>query len=124
MSEIGGFVVWLADDDAVRDSLQILLEIEGFTVRAFASGPTVLGAAEDDAADCLVLDVHMPEMNGFDVVRALRDMDVHFPTIFLTGLTDERLESRARPAGVHCVLAKPVAAEALVTEIHGAIVRA
>ena len=60
------------DDEAVRDSLRNLMESEGFEVRAFSNGHDLLSEASLPAIGCLIVDYHMPAMNGLELVSALR----------------------------------------------------
>ena len=108
------------DDDATRDSLRLLLEGEGFEARDFASGHLFLDAIRPAAGDCLVLDVNMPDMNGFDVFKELRQRGDWLPTIFITALPDPTLQSRARSAGAFALLEKPHRADELLALIRRA----
>jgi len=95
------------DDEAVRDSLRVLLETHGCSVRAFASGAALLESPPVAVAGCLVLDYHMPQGNGLDLLDELRARQVMLPAILITGLGDPRIASRADEAGVLAVLQKP-----------------
>jgi FixJ family two-component response regulator len=67
-----GRLLAVVDDDAdVRIALQRLVSSAGFAVETFASGAEFLQSIEDHEPDCLVLDLHMPELSGFDVQGAL-----------------------------------------------------
>ena len=62
--------LWVAeDDDAVRDSLQMMLESIGREAKAFASADNFLAAYHQDMAGCIVLDIRMPGMNGMELQR-------------------------------------------------------
>ena len=65
----------------------------------------------------------MPDMNGIDLARRLRNRDMAAPIILITGYPDENIAARAAAAGVHDVLLKPPARRSLVTRIRGAIER-
>jgi two-component system response regulator FixJ len=110
------------DDDAVRESLKMLLECEAFEVRAFASGPEFLDDIAGGACGCAVLDIHMPVMDGFAVLEAMRSRGVALP-IMLTGHGDGLVERRAQQAGVIAMLRKPVDDGELMQAIHGALGR-
>jgi len=114
--------VYVVDDDAdVLGSLRFLLETDGFEVRTFRSGVSLLNAVCSTGVDCFVIDYKMPEMNGIDLVRRLRNRDIAAPVILITGYPDENIAARAEAAGVHHVLRKPLLDESLVTRIRGAI---
>ncbi|HEU0217558.1 MAG TPA: response regulator [Stellaceae bacterium] len=111
------------DDDATRDSLRLLLEGEGFAARDFASGRLFLDAVRPASGDCLVLDVNMPDMNGFDVFNELRRRGDALPIIFITAWPDPMLRSRARAAGAFALLEKPHRADELLALIRRAAAR-
>ena len=114
--------VYVVDDDAgVLSSLRFLLETDGFNVRTFRSGAAVLNAVRSTGIDCFVIDYKMPDMNGIDLARRLRNRDMAAPIILITGYPDENISVRAAAAGVHDVVLKPLLDESLVTRIRGAI---
>lgn len=94
------------NDEAVRDSLRMMLEAEGFPVRAWGSPLTFLTEASLDQACCLLVDVHMPEMNGLALLGRLRDEGKTIPVILMTGLVDRRIQQAAQQAGAP-LLKKP-----------------
>jgi two-component system, LuxR family, response regulator FixJ len=83
--EIVKQVIVVDNDEAVRDSLRKLMESEGFEVRAFSNGHDLLSEASLPAIGCLVVDYHMPAMNGLELVSALRRRGVSIPAILFTG---------------------------------------
>jgi two-component system response regulator FixJ len=114
--------VYVVDDDAdVLRSLRFLLETDGFTVRTFSSGVSLLNAVRQTGVDCFVIDYKMPDMNGIDLARRLRNRDIAAPVVLITGYPDENISARAEAAGVRHVLLKPLLEESLVTRIRGAI---
>src|SRR6187551_1347860 len=81
-----GFVVIVLDDDlAVRNALKFSLEVEGFTVRSYATGAELLDAADPPDCGCLVVDQHMPGMSGLDLIDLLRSRHFSAPAILITG---------------------------------------
>jgi two-component system, LuxR family, response regulator FixJ len=114
--------VYVVDDDAdVLGSLRFLLETDGFEVRTFRSGASLLNAVHPTGVDCFVIDYKMPDMNGIDLAGRLRTRDIAAPVILITGYPDENIAARAATAGVRHVLLKPLLDESLVTRIRGAI---
>lgn len=114
--------VYVVDDDAdVLRSLRFLLETDGFNVRTFRNGSALLNAVRSTGVDCFVIDYKMPDMNGIDLARRLRNRDMAAPIILITGYPDENIATRAAAAGVHDVLLKPLLDESLVTRIRGVI---
>lgn len=122
MSSPAKATVYVVDDDAdVLGSLRFLLETDGFNVRTFRSGAALLNAVRSTGVDCFVIDYKMPDMNGIDLARRLRNRDMAAPIILITGYPDENISTRATAAGIREVLLKPLLEESLVTRIRGAI---
>jgi FixJ family two-component response regulator len=114
--------VYVVDDDAdVLGSLRFLLETDGFDVRTFRNGASLLNAVRSTGVDCFVIDYKMPDMNGLDLAGRLRNRDIAAPVILITGYPDENITARAEAAGVRHVLMKPLLEESLVSRIRGAI---
>lgn len=86
----GDNVVFIVDDDAgVRSALQMLVKSLGLPARAFASGEEFLEAYTGSGGSCVLLDVRMPGMSGFDVRQRLAAMGAQLPIIFLTAQGEE-----------------------------------
>jgi FixJ family two-component response regulator len=114
--------IYVVDDDiGVLGSLRFLLETDGFKVRTFRNGAALLNAARSTDVDCFVIDYKMPDMNGIDLARRLRNRDMAAPIILITGYPDDNIAARAAAAGVHDVLQKPLLDESLLMRIRGAI---
>jgi len=109
------------DDEAVRDSMRILVESYGYQVHDYPSASAFLAEDGPGGADCLVLDLHMPEMDGLELVGELHRRSVRTPTIMVTGRKDDSLAQRARKAEVLALLYKPVAAGELIGWIERAV---
>jgi FixJ family two-component response regulator len=100
-------VVIVDDDDSVRDGLTDLMEACGYSAEGFESGERFIGSDQLNCTDCLVADVHMPGMSGFELYNRLVASGRAIPTILITARDDERTRARALQAGVHCYLPKP-----------------
>ena len=109
------------DDEPVADSLKSLLETFGFDVRCFTSGSDFLVDYERRSASCLVIDHHMPGLNGLDIVDQLQKQGVRVPTILISGRLDTKIRQRASSLGVTCVIEKPFAADRLINLIRTAL---
>jgi len=93
--------VYVVDDDAgVLGSLRFLLETDGFNVRTFSNGASLLNAVRSTGVDCFVIDYKMPDMNGIDLAGRLRTRDIAAPVILITGYPDAKIAVRAADAGV------------------------
>jgi two-component system response regulator FixJ len=111
----------LDDDEAIRDSLRVLLECEGLAARTFACGRQFLDTVRPQAGDCLLLDLYMPGIGGLDVLEALRRRGDDVPVIILTGHPGRAAESRAAAAGAFAFVEKPCRADALLQLIRQAL---
>ena len=94
------------DDKAVRVSLRNMMESEGFEVCAFSNGHDLLNEASLPATGCLIVDYHMPSMNGLELVSALRGRGVSIPAILITGNPTKYVRDRAAAIAV-LVVEKP-----------------
>jgi two-component system response regulator FixJ len=108
------------DDDAVRDSLTLLLESAGFAVRTYSS-PTALLAALPGATGCILTDIRMPEMDGLALQRRLAEAGVPLPVIVMTGHGDVPIAVEALKAGASDFLEKPFDDTQLLTAVTNAI---
>lgn len=108
-----GIIYIVDDDEAVRDSMRTLLESYDFNVRDFESGSDLLEDGGLSRCDCLLLDLHMPAMNGLELVEALRARGLATPAILITGKGDTLLAPRLAAAGVSVILYKPVSSDEL-----------
>jgi FixJ family two-component response regulator len=100
--------IFLVEDDAaVRDSLKLALETYGYRVRDFASSAEFLRSGASREKSCLVLDLHMPEISGLELVERLIADKPAPPAVLITGRADEAVRRRARAVGVFAVIEKP-----------------
>jgi FixJ family two-component response regulator len=115
--------VFIVDDDpALRDALRQLLETAGLQVEAYANGASFLAACEHEQPDCVLLDMAMPGMSGYEVQASLNERDLRFPVIFLTGHGDIPMAVNAVQAGAADFLEKPVQRDVLLERIRRALV--
>ena len=116
--------VYIVDDDeAVRDSLSVLLESKAFGVRSFRSAPEFLATAPSLPVGCLIIDIRMPEMDGLELQQHLTARSLNFPLIVITGHGDVPLAVRAMKAGAVDFIEKPFAAEAILSSLEAALSR-
>ena len=108
------------DDDWVCDSLSAVLGAFGFAVRTFSSGSTFLADDRATTTKCLIIDQHMPELDGLAVIAELRRRNLPVPTILITGRLDAAIAQRARELGVVATLEKPFTAPRLIELVHTA----
>ncbi|HEX6957565.1 MAG TPA: response regulator [Ferrovibrio sp.] len=114
------------DDELVRDSLKALLETRHYAVIDFGSGREFLDTEASGKAGgrggiaCLLLDIHMPDMTGMELLTLLRRRGDRTPVILITGRGDAALQSQAQALGAP-LLDKPVASPALFAAIEKAL---
>jgi len=96
------------DDEAVRDSLRMMLKAAGCNVTVFSSADEFLSVCKDNTLGCLILDVNMPGMNGPALQEELNRRGSRLPIIFLTGQGSIPLSVRTLKAGAMDFLTKPV----------------
>jgi FixJ family two-component response regulator len=95
------------DDDAVRDSISAYLTLKGMKTTAFASAQELL-KREDIPADLLVLDINMPDMDGFTLMKVLKNRGQNIPTVLITGFGDPQKRAKSICAGAVAIMDKPI----------------
>ncbi|MHB8494311.1 MAG: response regulator transcription factor [Casimicrobiaceae bacterium] len=111
------------DDDAVRDSLSLLLGLRGYATRTFASGDVFLAEIDASASGCILLDLRMPGVDGLAVQSALAARGIGMPIIVLTAHGDAASARAALKAGAFEFLEKPVDDALLGKTIEAALAR-
>lgn len=109
------------DDDAVRDSLGMLLESAGLTVESFPSALSALDRCKQKRPDCLLTDIRMPGMDGLALQRALTEAGIDVPVIMMTGHGEVPLAVAALKAGASDFIEKPVADDVILASIGDAL---
>ncbi len=117
-------IVFVVDDDvSVRESLQLLIQCEGWYPETFASAQEFLDRPRSLVPSCLVLDVSLPGLNGLDLQKHVAVARPDMPIIFITGHGDVPTTVRAMKAGAVEFLTKPFSDDALLNAIRQAIER-
>jgi FixJ family two-component response regulator len=110
------------DDDSVCRAIRLLLDTLGFEVQTFASAPKFLNSVLKNAPVCLILDVHMAEMDGFTLQQKLNAHGFRLPIIFISADKDLKLSKQyLNAAGAIGFLQKPFNDLALVDLINTAL---
>lgn len=97
----------LDDDDSVRDALGSFLRSLGFKIETFSTGPQLLASEHLSQVSCVISDVQMPAMSGFEVLVLLQQMNPAVPVILLTAFFEETLKQKALSLGATAFLSKP-----------------
>lgn len=124
MNNAAPTVIVVDDDASVRRSLARLLKSFGFRTETFASAREFLERDPIVGPACLLVDVRMPELSGFDLFERLRASGRSVPVIFITGHGDIPMAVRAIKAGAADFLAKPFDERTLVNAVEQAIAQA
>ena len=118
------YTILAVDDESdVLLIVKTALQAEGYNVVTAPDGPDALKTAQEEKPDLILLDVMMPEMDGFEVLNKLRDDDVtcQIPVIMLTGLTERERKRSAIERGTKYYITKPFDFQDLLSKVRLAI---
>ena len=122
VAEVYGELIFVVDDDdAVRASLEALLETADCRTIQFESGTAFLDSLDAEAGACVVLDIKMRDLDGLEVQRRLNDRGVMLPVIIVTGHGDVSMAVQAMRAGAVDFIEKPVSRDRLLESVSRAI---
>jgi FixJ family two-component response regulator len=121
MTDTQSIVMIVDDDDSIRKAVRRLMKSFGFAVETFSSAEEFLGSDRLQKTSCLILDVHMPGMNGLELQQHIVESPVAVPIIFITAFNDVGTRAQALKAGAVGYLIKPFADEELLNCIHAAL---
>lgn len=116
-------ILLIDDDAAVRGALQFMLELEGYKVEAFESAEAFAASGRATAGGtrrCLVVDYHLPGLDGLSLVMILHDLGIHIPTVVLTSDPSHRVREGAAILGA-AVVEKPLLSDELSNAIRAAL---
>jgi FixJ family two-component response regulator len=121
MTDIQQTVYVVEDDEAVRDSLDLLLKSDNKLVKTYENALAFLRDYSDKMAGCIVLDIRMPGMDGMELQKKLNDKHSILPIIFVTGHGDVPMAVDAMKEGAVDFIQKPYREEALLEKIEAAL---
>ncbi len=116
-------VVVVDDDVSVRESLELLIQNEGWQPALFESAQEFLARLPSVVPSCLILDVNLPDLSGLDIQQRISDAKSSTPIIFITGYGDIPTSVRAMKAGAAEFLTKPLNDEILIAAVRQAVLR-
>jgi len=116
-------VVVVDDDISVRESLELLIENEGWHPALFESAQEFLAHLPTMVPSCLILDVNLPDLSGLDIQQRISNEKSSTPIIFITGYGDIPTSVRAMKAGAAEFLTKPLDDEIVIQAIRDAVLR-
>jgi FixJ family two-component response regulator len=123
MSPTKPAVVVVDDDVSVRESLELLIQNEGWEPVLFESAQEFLTGLPTIVPSCLILDVNLPDLSGLDIQQRISDDKSSPPIIFITGCGDIPTSVRAMKAGAAEFLTKPIDDQIVIQAIREAILR-
>lgn len=109
------------DEAAIRDSLRMVLEFEGYRVEEASRGREALARVADKAPDAMILDIKMPEMDGMAVLVALRERGYELPVLMISGHGDVQTAVEATRRGAYDFFEKPLHRERVLVSLRNAV---
>jgi two-component system nitrogen regulation response regulator NtrX len=116
-----GVVLVVDDEKAIRDSLRMILEYEGYRVEEAGGGAEALARVASQAPDAVVLDIKMPEMDGLEVLRVLGARGYEMPVLVISGHGDVATAVEATRRGAFDFFEKPLQRERVLLSLRNAI---
>ncbi len=118
-----GMVLIVDDEVAIRESLETLLEMEGYQVATATSGEECLARIAEQPFDLILLDYALPERNGLEILKDLRERDPQLPVIMVTAYGTVENAVKAIQAGATNFIQKPWDNEKLLADVRAAVAR-
>jgi len=109
------------DDPGMSQAIERILRAGGLSPDVFASAEAALEEGAALSADCMVLDIHLPGMSGFDLYRRLRSDGDERPVVFITAHDEPSVREEAKSIGAGSYLPKPFSGRALLELVTDAI---
>jgi FixJ family two-component response regulator len=115
-------MIFVIDDDkSMQRALLLLLQSAGFAAKSFSSAKEFLTYSRISEGECIIMDLRMPVMNGFDLMEKLISKGINTPVICVTAFDDVNSRERARELGAAAYFTKPVDDQALIDAINWAV---
>ena len=121
MASTDPIIAVVDEESPVRVMLGRLLRLADYRVTAFATGEAFLASLATQRPACVVLDIHMPGLSGFDVQARLRAAQIPIPVVFITASDDPALDRQAASLSAVRVLRKPFSSDELMAAINLAV---
>ncbi|MGH6742783.1 MAG: response regulator transcription factor [Bradyrhizobium sp.] len=117
MAEHGRLIAVVDDDPSVLRALKRLLSAWSYRAETYESARAFLDTLGDGRPDCLIVDLHMPDMTGLELQRHLTRAQIDIPIIVITAHDEEGVRERCRSAGAKALLTKPLQERTLLDAI-------
>ena len=108
MASTSHFIAVVDDNSSLLRALERLLSTRPWTTKTFQCGKDFLASLPDGLPDCLIVDLHMPEMSGLELLKILAGKGLKIPTIIITSNIDAATRLHCMSAGVVAYLPKPI----------------
>jgi two-component system, LuxR family, response regulator FixJ len=122
-SQKGPLVYLVDDDEAIRDSLGLLLRSVGLACEVYASALDFLAAYDPSRHSCVIADIRMPGLSGLELQQRLNEQRAEVPVIFITGHGDVPMAVNAMKSGASDFIQKPFRDQDLIDRIHKALAK-
>ena len=114
-------VLIIDDEDAIRSSMRMILEYEGYECLLAANGPAGLAIAERESPDLIFIDIKMPQMDGMEVLRTLKPTESGVPVVVLSGHGNVKTAVEATKLGAFDFIEKPPESERILLVARNAL---
>ena len=114
-------ILVIDDDDSSRESIEMYFSEEGHDVVTASTGSQGVRQFLDNSADAVILDIRLPDMEGFDVLDNLRSLNENVKVIMITAFHDEKTIRRAMEKGSFAYIKKPINLDDLDTAVQQAL---
>lgn len=121
MGNANPLIAVVDDEPPVRTMLRRALRVADYDVDVFASGEEFLASLPTGLPRCVILDVHMPDLSGFEVEGRMRAANLRVPVVFITASDEAGLDQSAAAAGAVRLLRKPFSSESLLAAVRDAL---
>lgn len=112
-------MIYIIDDDnSVRRSFELLLASAGLVCKSYVGAKEFLSNYNQSESDLLILDIHMPDMNGNELLKLLKEEKINMPVITITAYDEEESRKCAKDYGVIDYLVKPIDGDLLIQRIN------
>ena len=112
-----GSILVIDDEAEIREGLELLLSSEGYSVSLADTGESGLARLEQEPYDLLLLDVNLPDRNGLDLLRDIRQHDAHLPIVLITAYGSIDMARQAFKSGAQDYITKPWSNDELLAQV-------
>jgi FixJ family two-component response regulator len=115
-------VLVVEDNECMREAIENLVEVAGYSAFSYASAELLIAGRRVEKALCIICNIRLPAMSGFELIKTLRTRATRTPVILITADGTPGLRSKAKRSGAAAYLAKPIGGSALLEAIESVVV--